>query len=183
MVTEYLADPVELATLTGRPADDERLLLELRNATRRFRGAVGHPVDLVVDDEVTLDGTGRSSVLLPVWPTTAVQSVHLDGVLLAEGSGYAWSDAGVLRRAGCSTWPDRLRCLTVVYSHGWETVPGDVVEAVLDKAATLMAVPRGVASKAVGGQSVSYGVQAAIGVTDQWQRAVDRHRVRTVGDA
>ncbi|MDW4900663.1 mobile element protein [Streptomyces californicus] len=183
MATDYyLADPDELATLTGKPAADERLLLELRNASRRFRGAVGHPVNLVVEDEVTLDGNGRTSLLLPVWPTVQVHSVHLDGALLDE-SGYQWSDAGVLRRSGCGRWPDRLRCVRVVYTHGWATIPEDIAEAVLDKAATMMRVPRGIASKAVGGQSVTYGVQAAIGVTDQWQKTVDRHRIRTAGDA
>ncbi|MEV6074920.1 mobile element protein [Streptomyces sp. NPDC052069] len=183
MATDYyLADPAELATLTGRPAADERLLLELRNASRRFRGAVGHPVNLVVEDDVTLDGNGRESLLLPVWPTGEVHSVHLDGVLLEE-SGYQWSDAGVLRRSGGGRWPDRLRCVRVVYTHGWATIPEDIAEAVLDKAATMMKIPRGIASKAVGGQSVTYGVQAAIGVTDQWQKAVDRHKIRTAGDA
>ncbi|MEV5688643.1 mobile element protein [Streptomyces sp. NPDC052164] len=180
---DYLADPEELAILTGKPATDPRLLQHLKNATRRFRGAVGHKVNLVENDEVVLDGLGRASVLLPVWPTTAVHSVRLDGVLLAEGVGYQWSDSGVLRRLGCDRWPDRLRCLRVIYSHGWATVPEDVAEAVLDKAATMAAVPHGVASKAVGGQSVTYGTQAAVGVTDQWQKCVDRYRIRTAGDA
>ena len=183
MATDYyLAEPTELATLTGKPAADERLLLELRNASRRFRGAVGHPVNLVVEDEVTLDGNGRESLLLPVWPTVDVHSVHLDGVLL-DASGYRWSDAGVLRRSGCGRWPDRLRCVSGVDTQGWATIPEASAEAVLDKAATMMKIPRGGASKAVGGQSVTYGVQAAIGVTDQWQKAVDRHRIRTAGEA
>ncbi|MEU4256270.1 mobile element protein [Streptomyces fradiae] len=179
---DYLADPAELALMVGAPADDPRMLLQLRNASRRFRGAVGHQVTLVEDDTVVLDGTGRSSLLLPVWPTVAVTSVTLDGVLLAEGADYEWSASGVLRRAGGGRWPDRLRCATVVYSHGWAVVPEDIAEAVLDKAAAMYKIPIGVASKAVGGQSVTYGAQQAIGVTDQWDKAVQRHRVRTSGD-
>lgn len=180
---DYLADPAELALLVRKPATDPELLLHLRNASRRFRGAVGHRVTLVENDEVTLDGTGRESLLLPVWPTTAVASVTLEGELLVEGSHYQWSDSGVLRRLGNRLWPDRLRCLAVVYSHGWAEgeVPEDIAEAVLDKAAAMCAIPIGVQSKAVGGQSVTYGAQQAIGVTDQWTRAVDRHKVRTSG--
>ncbi|MFC8009152.1 mobile element protein [Streptomyces cinereoruber] len=179
---EYLASPVELSEILGRPADDGKLLFALRAATRRFRGAVGHPVTLVEGDTVTLDGNGRESILLPVWPTTLVTSVHLDGVLLVDGTDYAWSHDGILRRLGYHVWPRRLRCLSVVYSHGWAEIPEDIVEVVLDQARVMDTVKPGVQSKAVGGQSVTFGAQAAIGVTDQWAKAVARHKVRTGGD-
>ncbi|MFE6126805.1 mobile element protein [Streptomyces sp. NPDC056437] len=182
MATEFLADPDELAIWLGKPVNDPKLLAALRAATRRFRGAVGHDVDLVEDDEVTLDGNGRESLLLPVWPTTAVTSVTLDEEELVEGTDYSWSDMGVLRRLGCRAWPDRLRCLTVVYSHGWEVVPEAIQEAVIDQARTMFSVPAGVQSKAVGGQSVTFGSTAAVGVTDQWSKAVARYKVRTSGD-
>jgi hypothetical protein len=136
----------------------------------------------VVDDEVVLDGNGRKSVLLPVWPTTAVASVTLDGELLVEHTDYEWSGAGILRRL-CALWPDRLRCLTVTYSHGWAEVPKDIQEAVIDQARSMDTVVPGLQSKTVGAQSVTFGAQAAIGVTSQWSAAVDRHKVRTSGDA
>ena len=178
---DYLADPAELAIWLGKAEDDPKLLAALLAASRRFRGAVRHRVTLVENDEVILDGNGREALLLPVWPTTAVTSVHLDGVLLVEGTAYSWSDSGELRRLG-GAWPNRLRCLRVVYSHGWATVPVEVAEAVIDQARSMYTVVPGVQSKAVGGQSVTFGAQAAIGVTDQWMRAVDRHKVRTSGD-
>lgn len=179
---DYLADPDELAVWLGKPADDPKLLNALRAATRRFRGAVGHRVTLVTDDVVTLDGGGRRSLLLPVWPTTAVASVVLDGTELVEGMDYSWSDTGVLRRLG-DAWPDRLRCLVVTYSHGWVVVPEDIQEAVLDQARSMYTVVPGLQSKTVGAQSVTFGAQAAIGVTSQWSSAVDRYKVRTSGDA
>jgi hypothetical protein len=183
---EFLADPVELATWLGQQADEPKMLAALRAATRRFRGAVGHPMDLVVDDEVTLDGNGRESLLLPVWPTTAVASVELDGEALAEGTDYEWSEAGMLRRLGCLRWPDRLRCVDVVYSHGFgltlDDIPQDVQEAVIDQARTMFVVVPGVQSRAVGGQSVTFGATAAVGVSDQWSKAVARYKVRTGSD-
>lgn len=182
MAAEYLADPDELSVWLGRPANDPKLLASLRAASRRFRGAVGHEVNLVADDVVTLDGNGRESLLLPVWPTTAVSSVLLDDEELVEGTDFSWSDAGMLRRLGCYLWPARLRCLTVTYSHGWDPVPEDVQEAVIDQARTMFVVPAGIQSKAVGGQSVTFGSTAAVGVSDQWAKAVLRHKVRTAGD-
>lgn len=179
---EFLADPEELAIWLGRPADDPKLLAALRAATRRFRGAAGHPITLVVDEVRTLDGNGRESILLPVWPTTSVTQVLLDGEELAEHTGYSWSEAGILRRMGGDHWPDRLRCLQVTYSHGWAEVPQDVAEAVIDQARTMDTVRPGVQAMTTGGQSVTFGAQAAIGVTDQWARAVARHKVRTGSD-
>lgn len=182
---EFLADPAELAVKLGRTEDDPKLLGALRAATRRFRGQVHHPVTYVADDVVVLDGNGRESLLLPVWPVTAVASVVLDGITLVEGTDYDWSDAGILRRLGCLRWPDRLRCLTVIYSHGWvglDEVPGDIQDVVLERAEAAFTIPVGVQSKAVGGQSVTFGAQAASGSTEAWTKAVDRYKVRASAD-
>ncbi|MGK5729722.1 mobile element protein [Streptomyces sp. URMC 124] len=183
MATDLLADPAELAVWLGKSPDDPKLLAALRAATRRFRGAVGHPVTLVAGETVRLDGNGRGAVLLPVWPTVAVSSVTLDGTLLVAGTDYEWSESGILRRLGCQYWPDRLGCLEVVYSHGWAEIPDDAAEAVIDQARSLYTVVPGVQSKAVGGQSVTFGTQASVGVTAQWTAAVNRHKVRTGSDA
>ncbi|QCX81052.1 hypothetical protein C9F11_37345 [Streptomyces sp. YIM 121038] len=181
MAEEFLADPGELAALLGRSEDDPTLLAALRAATRRFRGQVGHPVHLVAEETVVLDGTGRGSLLLPVWPTTAVHEVLLDGQELTEGTDFSWSESGILRRLGCRMWPDRLRCLQVTYSHGWSAaaIPDDIQEAVLERAQAGVTIPVGVQSKAVGGQSVTFGAQAASGATEAWVQAVARHKVRT----
>lgn len=184
MAEQFLADPAELAVLLGRAEDDPKLLAALRAASRRFRGQVGHRVHLVEDDVVVLDGNGRESVLLPVWPTRSVAEVLLDGIELVEGTDYSWSAAGILRRLGCRLWPDRLRCLQVTYSHGWpdDEIPEDILEAVLERAQASFTIPVGVQSKAVGGQSVTFGAQAASGATEAWLLAVARHKVRTSGD-
>lgn len=187
---EFLADPAELAVALGRSADDPKLLFQLRAATRRFRGQVGHPVTQVVDDVATLNGNGRESLLLPVWPVTAVSHVLLDGQELTEQVDYSWSEEGILRRLRVRYWPDRLRCLQVTNTHGWpfttgdwSTLPGDVVEAVLDQAQAMFNITPGLQSMTTGAQSVSFGTAAAVGATDTWAKAVARHKVRTSGDA
>lgn len=181
---QFLADPVELAVELGRAEDDPKLIAKLRAATRRFRGQVGHRVHLVEDDVVMLDGNGRQSILLPVWPTRSVAEVLLDGQELTEGTDYSWSEAGILRRLGCWHWPDKLRCLQVTYTHGWpdDEIPEDIQEAVGERTQAAFNIPVGVQSKAVGGQSVTFGAQAASGATEAWLLAVGRHKVRTSGD-
>ncbi|KOU21001.1 mobile element protein [Streptomyces sp. WM6372] len=173
-----MADPAELATWLRVPADDPLLLATLRSASRRFRGAVRHEVNLVEGDEVVLDGNGRESLLLPVWPTVAVTAVLLDDEGLVAGTDYSWSEAGILRRLDCQVWPARLRCLKVTYSHGWAEIPEDIADAVIEQARAAFRSDPGVKSKAVGGQSVTFET----GVTSSWSDAVRRHQVQTGSD-
>jgi hypothetical protein len=175
-MADPLADPDELAASLGVPADDPKLLWALKAASRRFRGAVRHPVSFVAGDAVTLDGNGRTSLLLPTAPVVAVTSVLLDGVALVYRTDFDWSADGFLRRLG-GCWPDRLRCVDVVYDHGYEPVPEDIAEVVIDQARSLYRIEPGIQTKTVGGQSVTFGVQSAIGVTAQWTDAVVRYQL------
>ena len=176
--TDYLAEPADLAVWLGVADNDQKLLQALAAASSRFRGAVRHPVTFVADDVVTVDGNGRESVILLAAPVTEVASVKLDGVALVEGEDFSWSADGFLRRVtGC--WPDRLRCIEVTYSHGYQVVPEDIAEVVIDQARALYTVLPGVQTRQVGGQSVTFGTQAAIGVTAQWASAVERHRLNS----
>jgi hypothetical protein len=175
-MAEPLADPEELAASLGVAADDPKLLWALNAASRRFRGAVRHPVSLVEGDAFTLDGNGQKSVLLPAAPVIAVSSVELDGEVLVDGTDFEWSADGYLRRLG-GCWPDRLRCIQGLYDHGLDPVPEDIQEVVIDQARAMYRIDPGVQSKTVGGQSVTFGTQAAIGVTAQWVAAVERHQL------
>lgn len=175
-MAEPLADPQELAVSLGVPATDQKLLWALNAASRRFRGAVRHPVSLVTGDAITLDGNGRESVLLPAAPVLDVSSVKLDGAPLAVGTDCDWSADGFLRRLG-GVWPDQLRCIEVVYDHGYAVIPEDIAEVVIDQARALYRIEPGVASKTVGAQSVAFGMQASIGVTAQWTAAVERYQL------
>jgi hypothetical protein len=178
VTADPLADPAELSTWLGVPADDVKLLAALDAASRRFRGAVRHPITLVVGDNFTLDGTGRRSLLLPASPVSAVTSLKLDGTDLVDSEDFEWSADGYLRRLphGC-VWPDRLRCVEGVYSHGYQTVPADIAEVVIDQARTMYRVQPGVQSVQVGGQQVTFGAQSAVGVTAQWSAVVAKYRL------
>lgn len=176
--TDYLADPAELAVWLGKPATDPLLLAALAAASRRFRGAVRHPVTSVSGDIVTLDGNGRNALLLPAAPVTAVSSVTVLGTPLVEGSDYEWSADGYLRQLGCGIWPARLRAVVVTYDHGYAEVPQDIQEAVIDQARSMYRVQPGVQSYTAGSESVTFGAQASVGVTSQWSSAVTAYRLR-----
>lgn len=174
---DYLADPAELAVWLGKPEDDPLLLNALRAASRRFRGAVRHPVTAVAGDTVVLDGNGRDAILLPAAPVTAVTSVTLLGEALVDGTDFEWSADGYLRRLGCLLWPARLRCLQVVWDHGWAVVPQDIQEAVIDQARSMYRVQPGVQAYTAGSESVTFGATASVGVSAQWSAAVAAHRL------
>lgn len=176
VATELLADPAELAAWLPVTEDDPKLLGALKAASRRFRGAVRHPVSLVAGDTVTLDGRGKESVLLPAAPVVAVTSLLLDGEELTDGTAFAWSQDGFLRRLG-GYWPDRLRCIQVTYDHGFAQIPEDIQEVVIDQARTMFRVQPGVQTIQAGGESITYGAQAAVGVTAQWSEMVQKYQL------
>ena len=74
-----LADPVVLARWANREAEDADVLDAVNSASARFRGAVRHPVSLVADESVWLDGHGGLMLLLPAAPVLAVTTVEVLG--------------------------------------------------------------------------------------------------------
>lgn len=166
MAEPYLAPPAELATLTKLPADSPALLLALSRASDRFRQAVGHPVHLVEDDDVVLNGDGSEILLLPAAPFTDI-TVLVDGTEVTDYT--ADRRGGYLRRTG--RWPYGLGNIEVTYSHGYSVIPGGIRDAVLEQA-QLNLIRAGVQAESAGTQSVTWGSQATTGVTARWSEAV-----------
>ena len=174
---EFLADPAELAALTGLAVDDARLRAALLAASRRFAGAVRHPVRLVEADESVLDGNGTATLLLPAAPVTAVSLVEVAGVALTADE-YAWSADGLLERE--SGWPRARRNVRVIWSHGYDPVPGMVADAVATAAHIALNTEPGLSTLSVGGMSVSYATRfggAVSGATEAWSAAVETYRL------
>jgi hypothetical protein len=172
MAEPYLATPADLATLTKLPVDSPTLLLALDRASERFRQAVGHPVHLVEDDLILLDGDGSDLLLLPAAPFTEIV-VSVDGVVVTDYT--ANRRGGFLRRA--TRWPVGLGNISVVYTHGYTTIPGGIRDAVLEQATFQVKVPAGVQQESAGGQSITWGLQASTGVTSRWSEAVEAYRL------
>lgn len=190
-----LASPSDLALRVGADSGDARIDLALRRASDRFRAAVGHSVSSSTADTVVLDGTGTDTLHLPGLPVQQVRTVAVSGALVTD---WALSPRlGVLRRVRAqqwpvwyrydehrywgSIWPDGLGNVEVVYDHGFAEVPGDIADAVLEQAELQFTVLAGVQQASLGPQSVTFGAQAAVGVTARWSEAVARYQVG-VGD-
>lgn len=168
-----IGDVDQLTALLGPGASQPSAYQALSRASSRFRGEVRHPVTLIENDEVWLDGTGGRTLLLPAAPVVDVDTVEVDG----RPAVFDWSADGMLvLRSGC--WPDRLRTVRVVYSHGYDPVPDDIIEAVLTAAQSLYEARPGVSSMQVGGQTVSWSasmLEASVAVT--WDAVVARYRL------
>jgi hypothetical protein len=175
----YLADPADLAALLKKPADDPQLLAALRAATRRFRGQVRHPVSLVTDDTVFLDGTGKALLQLPAAPVLAVRAVSVDGQAL-EGVKVRRQAGLLLHPEGC--WPEWSE-VTVTYDHGHDPTPEDVAEVVVDQARVIYRTDPAIQQVTTGTESVSFAATAAVGTTEQWRAAVEAYRLNRGDDA
>ena len=98
------------------------------------------------DDELTLDGPGSSTLVLPSLHVTAISSVTELGTVV-DPTGYAWSATGVVRRTGeggdglwgytwtHARWTGALRGLVVAFTHGYDELPLEV-QAVVDRVAS-----------------------------------------------
>jgi hypothetical protein len=147
--------------------DEPSTARAITEATAAIKNYCHQMIELVEDDEYTFDvEAGRSKLFLPELPVTAVASVVEDGETLTEGSDedYQVANHGVLHRVG-QDWEAGVQIVVVTYTHGYATIPDDVV-AVCTRAAARAyqaglrasedaGVP-GIASKSLGDFSVSY---------------------------
>lgn len=160
--------------------DTDQATRLISEAQTLIRAELQQTVDAVDADEVTVVGNGRSILNLPEMPVTAVASLTLDGQVLEGGVGYRWNRHGTLTRLGEPTWRERLAAcwpldaeITVVYDHGYGTVPGIVKQVCLQAAARawVSAVP--VASESIGDYSVTYPRDSRTGTPISGQMLTD----------
>lgn len=191
MILPRLATPAQLAARTGKPEGDLLVKARLKDASDRFREAVGWNVSRTVDDVVELNGDGGRILLLPVKYVQAVSSVAVDGVTLANPGSYRIDKRnGILERVG-AVWPCGLGRIEVTYTHGFDAttldsetpagllhVPGGIQGAVLGMAEIMLNVTPGVASQTVLGDTVQFGTAASVGTTQQWSDAVNHYLIR-----
>lgn len=149
------ATPADLAAYLQREtfagADLVSAQLALDIATAIVVERTGQDFTEVVDDEITLDAYPGDDVFLPQRPVTAVTSVttrnqgspdlttrtlHTDYEVRGER----------LRWTGIGYWPSEV---TVVYSHGYATIPDDVKGATLAVAAEIHSNPEGLSQSAI----------------------------------
>ncbi|WP_024628016.1 hypothetical protein [Bifidobacterium sp. A11] len=164
-----LASPDDLAQRLNCKPDDPKLALCLRLASDRFTGQSRNPI-IQSTDAVILDGTGGRTVRLPVRPVTDVDKVLFNG----QPADPEWSADGMLRFAHPV---DGWRSIQVTYTHGYDPVPGDVEDAVLEQAAAIYQVMPGLASWTTGEESRTYSVAQSVGTSAAWSAAIAKYRI------
>ena len=168
-----LADPADLEGLVdsrgsagGGQARSEKAV---RRASERFRAAVRHPVSRVTGQTFTLDGPGGDVLRLPVLhPTFVSGAINGEPVtdVQASPTGYLY------RRAG---FPAGFGNIVLTLDHGYEEVPGDIADAVLEQAARLLNTQPGLQMLVLDGATVQFRPET--GVSQTWAEAVKNYRI------
>lgn len=142
-------------------------------ATAEIRNYCKQYLELVEDDEYTFDvRPARWNLLLPELPVVELGTVIEDGETLTEDDDYQLGLYGQLWRVG-QRWKAGVQIVTVTYSHGYSTIPDDIIDVCTRaaarafqaglKSADAEGIP-GIASKALGDFSVSFTGESGGGV-------------------
>jgi hypothetical protein len=164
-IEQFLQITIPAANL----ASANRAIVEATAAIQNYCRQV---IEAVANDTVTLDCSGGTRLFLPELPVTTVTSVTEDGDLLVEDDDYKVGQNGILHRLwgpwGYGT--DRIQIVAVVYSHGYATIPEDIVSVATRMAARAYqaglraaetGAVTGVTATSLGDYSVTYGGGAA----------------------
>lgn len=138
-------------------ADDDRVLPLLEGASAAVRRYCGWHISPTLDATLTLDGDGGRLLTLPTLKLVGVESITVNGEVLA-GDAYDWSESGMVElRNGC--WPRRFRSITVQMKHGLEDAP-DVVQVVQQVVANAISSALGATREQAGQVSISWSLTA-----------------------
>ena len=163
----FLQIPIPAAKI----ASAQRAIAEATEAIKNYCHQV---IERVTDDVVTLDCRGGVWLYLPEMPVISVAAVIEDGETLVVNDDYKLGQHGILYRIG-SLWAEGIQIVTVTYTHGYVTLPDDIVGVCVRAAARayqagLRAAElgglAGVASMSLGDYSVSFGTEGGGGISE-----------------
>jgi len=184
----------DLAVRLGLELSDD----EAERAERLLEAASGliqdeakQTIALVEDDELTMSGTSDEVIKLPQRPVVSVASVTLDSVALAEGSDWYLDGNAIVRIPSSSVlvleggeesapgggrgfgWPTQT--LTIVYTHGYETIPESVKAIAVEAAVRVWVNPGSVIQERAGETSTLYNqTPTGLMLTSDERRAIRR---------
>lgn len=171
MTLPPLATADDLATALGRFVDPPQADLAIRRASARVRRHTNQTLTFVSQETATLEG-GTQVLQLPQRPLVVDTGNPLTVVELADFTGIEYQalesrdftrDGNELTRGypwyGARTrlmgWPFNrtlgvwTRQVKVTYSHGYQTVPDDIADVVLDLAVMNLTNPLGLRSESI----------------------------------
>lgn len=144
----------------------------LNRASARIRGYSGQTISRVVGDVVQLPVI-RNTAFLPQRPADKPTEVKFGDVVFLEDTAWHWNpirssiesiDPWINSGNFTGWWQHSEQIITVTYSHGFTTLPEDLLEVVCAVAARMAGGTngreRGVSSEGVLGVQVSYAPEA-----------------------
>lgn len=139
-----------LVTIHTDAAKNASALRAIDEATEAIKNYCHQVIELVAGDAITLDCVGGTKIFLPQVPVISVASVVEDGEALVVTDDYILGQYGILHRVD-DDWATGIQIVTLTYTHGYATIPDDVV-GVCTRAAS-RAYQAGLAAAAVGAVS------------------------------
>lgn len=158
--------------------DQEAILDQASAAVRSYCGWHIAPVE--TDQTITVDGHGGSRLRLPTGKLIDVAEVRNDDALIPADQLW-WSTFGWIERdPGC--WTTKPNGVTATITHGYDTVPDDIVEVVVSVAARAAASPTGATREQAGSVSFTWstvapGVAGGIGFLAHELAILDTYRL------
>jgi hypothetical protein len=166
--------------------DVTRALAILDDASAAVRSYTGQ----TISEATTTDRLQprRGLLRLPQRPVTAVASVqNTDGIDVSytwdHGSTVNLGGYGFLNSFEVEPFRNQRMWLDVTYTHGWETVPADIIAVVCQIAGRAYGRPledTGLQSESIAGYSYSLGSAAAaggLGMLNDERAVLDRYRI------
>lgn len=125
-----IADIEKFLQITIASAKASAAQRAIDEATAAIQNYCRQRLELVEDDEVTLDSPGAYTLNLPEMPVVEVSEVVEDSETLTEGDDYVLLSSGILRRLD-QRWSRGYQIVTVTYTHGYR-LPSDFSSVVGD---------------------------------------------------
>ena len=171
-----IADMEKLLQISIPAAKTDAAQRAIDEATAAIKNYCRQVLELVVDDEITLDSIGARQLLLPQMPVISVSEVVEDDELLVVDDDYILAGNGILYRVG-QRWAKGPQIIEVTYSHGYclptdlpaiigDVLPDDIISVCTRaasrsyqaglKAEELAGIP-GIRSTSLGDYAVGFG--------------------------
>ena len=189
------ATETELEAYTGTSIDTARATILLDTATAAIQAYCNQTFTQSTTTAI-LPGNLTEKLELPERPVTAVTTVVIGDTTITADTDYVWDGAHTLYRGtkvngvlsvngpdylinGWGDWGGPGAQVSVTYTHGFASIPGDIKGVCLALAARSLTSPDGVNSESVGSYSVSYSRSGgAVSLLAEEKALLNRYRRR-----
>lgn len=161
-------------------ASDPRLQAACEAASAAVRRYCRWHVAPVIEETITLDGSGGKVLQLPSMRVVDVIELKIGGFLVPPDQ-YAWSEVGLVELHGdLGCWcrfPKRYRSVEVTLQHGFDTAP-DLSALASQIARFALASPMGRTREQAGQVAVSWGTAQGMNFSESALEMMKPYRLQ-----